>query len=1115
MKKQIRRRSGFLKTAVLVLCMLATGRANAEFTWGSYGFDNIQITGYNDIVPSYLEIPESIDWGGRYGPSGVVSIKGFANCLTLNTLRINKQSLRFEDAAFQNCKFLSEMQLSYSFITTGAFFSYNNIAESAFIGCDNLNVLRLLFNGGDGNMDLMYSSTINNAPASFKQNIKKIIIEEGITDFAWLYNWPSLESISIPSTATNGYVYYGCPKLREITIANGNTTFMTVNKILYRNDMGTLLRCPPMVPWDGKLAPQTTEIYGYAFADCQIPRELDLRVFDAIDREVSQLKTIGGNVFGDYPEITKVTLPSTVTSIGHRAFQGCANLKALVILGDAPPQNLVFGSTTDVGYPKDCTVYYQSDTKGWGTTWAGRPAEPLAMSYTVTFDPNTVTFDPWNEGNIEMGEASRTVTVGQRYGDLPTPTWTTGIELITGIEHQFTDWFTTATEAEGGTPVTADMTVEPLGPRTLYARWKDVFFDTSTVTFQTNGVTMATQILRVGKEYGTLPEPTRDGYVFTRWERFDGTPVTEKTPVPQGNHTLFAQWKENTCTVGFDMFPSPSHPSTFYKEVTPGAPYGDLPEVKGNDWPNGYRFTGWYTGRKIQDSFYGSVLIIGDEVIPSTPVTQTTYHTLYARWVWRGVVKGTVNENIRVQNTGSTPRPPWDSPQNIKEIVDLPPGVEIKAGTLSGKPTRAGTFTTTIKWKDGSTDDTIIFDIVPARPTAKGASFMGWLTGASGGLNGSLTTTISSTGKITAKVTTAEGTYSFSAASWSEAAGDVYTVSMVTKKGETLVLTLDASKGWNEPQVSGVFNGAYAVTAQRNPALNKNDEAYSAVSGMLWKYSVPYTLGLEGEVIPGSTGEVENIPEGCGYLTATVNEKKGTVKFAGKLADGTSVSGSSTLAIGDGFATVPCFFPLYSKRGFCSGMLEITEGVLWGVVASPEDWQWHYPGKSPAVKAPATEDRFGMRLKVGGGPYDLMLYDTASFYYGNEQLWFLADPYDVNLVIAKSLKLPTGKKPVYDKVNQVYVYDTDNPGVATFSLNKATGVFKGKFNLYDEYYDAKGALKLKTVAVAHQGVLLPNKKWFQNDGMGYSLVSETWYSNDPTPVKYTIKRSSPVYIIGQ
>lgn len=217
------------------------------------------------------------------------------------------------------------------------------------------------------------------------------------------------------------------------------------------------------------------------------------------------------------------------------------------------------------------------------------------INVTVTFDANGGTVSP----------ASKTVTYGEPYGDLPTPART---------GYNFEGWYTAATGGDliGDVTKTAD--------HTIYARWTPIRL---VVYLDANGGTVTPE----GKEasydeqYGQrepLPTPARTGFTFDGWytERTGGSKVEDTTRITEtASHTLYARWTAISVTVNFDADGGTVDSTS--KRVTYGETYGTLPT------PNrtGYTFDGWYTGTTG-----------GDKVESTTEVTQTTDHTLYARW---------------------------------------------------------------------------------------------------------------------------------------------------------------------------------------------------------------------------------------------------------------------------------------------------------------------------------------------------------------------------------------------------------------------------------------------------------------------------------------------------
>lgn len=217
----------------------------------------------------------------------------------------------------------------------------------------------------------------------------------------------------------------------------------------------------------------------------------------------------------------------------------------------------------------------------------------IGVTYTVTFDAAGGTCDTKN----------KTVTSGNEYGALPTPTKKGQL---------FEGWYTA-----DGTRVTDKTKVAATKDHTLTARWVEEG-TSCTVTFDAAGGIGDTADKKVsfGGKYGTLPTPTKEGYTFDGWYTADGTRVTGETKVAiADDHTLTARWIQSgvTCTVTFDTAGGTC--DTKNKTVTSGNEYGALPTPT----KEGYIFEGWYTEN-------------GTCVTAKSKVAIAEDHTLTARW---------------------------------------------------------------------------------------------------------------------------------------------------------------------------------------------------------------------------------------------------------------------------------------------------------------------------------------------------------------------------------------------------------------------------------------------------------------------------------------------------
>ena len=114
---------------------------------------------------------------------------------------------------------------------------------------------------------------------------------------------------------------------------------------------------------------------------------------------------------------------------------------------------------------------------------------------------------------------------------------------------------------------------------------------------------------------------------------------------------------------------------------------------------------------------------------------------------------------------------------------------------------------------------------------------------------------------------TAAGSYSFGATCWDSAEDGIYAVTLSTKKGETLTLSLDSWAGWDFNQLTGSFSAASGaasdVVARRN------------AFGKTWHFAA------EGNIDDGWTLSYTANAKAAN-LTVTLNAD-GSTKIAGKL----------------------------------------------------------------------------------------------------------------------------------------------------------------------------------------------------------------------------------------
>ncbi len=154
----------------------------------------------------------------------------------------------------------------------------------------------------------------------------------------------------------------------------------------------------------------------------------------------------------------------------------------------------------------------------------------------------------------------------------------------------------------------------------------------------------------------------------------------------------------------------------------------------------------------------------------------------------------------------------------------LPPGLKYAKGAISGTPSKTGTYTVKLVFKNalGWSKSFTMKMVVSALPAFARGTFNGW-TSTEGGAKRKVTVSVTSVGKISAKV----GALTFSRTGWTVGEDGRYVAKMLTsrttgtgksakKYSDVLVLTLDPAATWTEDQLAGsvaTFSGTRTLSA--------------------------------------------------------------------------------------------------------------------------------------------------------------------------------------------------------------------------------------------------------------------------------------------------------------
>ena len=171
-----------------------------------------------------------------------------------------------------------------------------------------------------------------------------------------------------------GHVFRGCSKLTTFKLSKDNANFALDGVVLYNSDKTELLLMPegftgtydipegttsiaPRACWGSQVTavtvPGSVKTVGkYAFSQCMQLQSLTLE---------EGVQAIGIAAFSD-TAITELTIPKSVTFIGGSAFSGCKSLTKVVFKGDQPKlEKSCFHQVAG-------TLYYPGDLASWNTS---------------------------------------------------------------------------------------------------------------------------------------------------------------------------------------------------------------------------------------------------------------------------------------------------------------------------------------------------------------------------------------------------------------------------------------------------------------------------------------------------------------------------------------------------------------------------------------------------------------------------------------------------------------------------------------------------------------------------------------------------------------------------
>ena len=357
--------------------------------------------------------------GARTGsfviPSSVTTIgnNSFYGCLLTN-IEIPSSVKIIEDWAFGHCTNLTNITIPNGVTSIGfcAFYrsgltsisvpgSVLELGDDAFAAISTLQLINVdasnaVYKSIDGVLCTKDGTHLICCPGG---RIGSYTIPSSITTidpFAFFY-CEAITSITIPNNvmAIGDFAFEECTRLTSITISSSvnsigisafdlcfmlktiavdtnNTTYKSIDGILFTKDGTRLICCPGGKTGSIVIPNGVTTIGADAFGDCYNITNVTIP---------NSVISIEGPAFMSCSGLTSITIPESVTNIGSMSFFSCRNLRDVYFYGNAPRLDKDVFTNCASGF----TVHYLNTSTGFTNPWNGYTTVPFTAEAGVSY----------------------------------------------------------------------------------------------------------------------------------------------------------------------------------------------------------------------------------------------------------------------------------------------------------------------------------------------------------------------------------------------------------------------------------------------------------------------------------------------------------------------------------------------------------------------------------------------------------------------------------------------------------------------------------------------------------------------------------------------------------
>ena len=305
----------------------------------------------------------------------------FSGCTRLKKLKIGSSVKTIADAAFANCRLLESITIPASVTKIGTDVTQNT--NRVFYGCTSLK--NVIFEDGISELSLGYYESSPGKGLFFDCPLQEVYLGRNITypyasypsyrGYSAFYNQQNLTQATIGEQVTSlpDYLFYGCKNLDRIISMASSVPTVGTSTFIGSTNPNTVVNATAYVPYGRKSSYSSTDSWkdlkyikewfyddncSYipltnSTAEVQAhptnrPESIQIPATVNWSEGSFSVTAVADKGFENNTNLTTITFPESVQTVGNKAFYGCSKLSAVTFNGQTAIGDEAFRNCTSL-----------------------------------------------------------------------------------------------------------------------------------------------------------------------------------------------------------------------------------------------------------------------------------------------------------------------------------------------------------------------------------------------------------------------------------------------------------------------------------------------------------------------------------------------------------------------------------------------------------------------------------------------------------------------------------------------------------------------------------------------------------------------------------------------